>query len=125
MAVYSYCAFFCVDFGYVYLSDIYHYAPINVKPYPTQYGDGWGLTKGFEVKFSPQGGAFELIKLLYHTCDIAMAFTLLVIRTIRPRGVSRLTGDLTINFSPRVAWEFDLIKGQIPNLFPPCLYWGE
>ena len=37
-----------------------HYAPINVKPHPTQYGDGWGITKGFDAKFRPKGGAFDL-----------------------------------------------------------------
>ena len=36
-------------------------APIIVKPHPPQYGHGWGITKGFEAKFCPQGGAFELI----------------------------------------------------------------
>ena len=34
-------------------------APINVKLYPTQYEDGWGITKGFDPKFHPKGGAFD------------------------------------------------------------------
>ena len=42
---------------------IRHYAPINVKPHPTQYGDGWGITKGFDAKFCPEGGAFDLNKI--------------------------------------------------------------
>lgn len=40
-----------------------HYAPINVNPYP-QYRDGWGNTKGFDVKQSSKGRAFELSKML-------------------------------------------------------------
>ena len=51
----------------VFLSDesklrnvIFLDAHINVKPHPTQYGDGWGITKGFDSKFCPEGGAFDL-----------------------------------------------------------------
>ena len=35
-------------------------APISVKPLPTQYRDGWGITRGFDAKFRPEGGAFDL-----------------------------------------------------------------
>ena len=40
--------------------DRYANAPINVKPHPTQYGDRWGITKRFDAKFRPEGGAFDL-----------------------------------------------------------------
>ena len=33
--------------------------PINAKPHPTQYGNGWAITRGFDAKFCPEGGAFE------------------------------------------------------------------
>ena len=35
-----------------------YYAPINVKPYPPVRH---GITKGFEAKFCPQGGAARIV----------------------------------------------------------------
>ena len=51
----SYCFFLLFQFCLVHpIRD--GYAPINDKPYPTQYGDGWGITKGFDPKFRPRVG---------------------------------------------------------------------
>ena len=38
-------------------------APINIKPYSTQYEDGWGISKGFYAKLCPKGRGFDLIEL--------------------------------------------------------------
>ena len=45
------------------ITDCFSNAPINIKPYSTQYEDGWGISKGFYAKLCPKGRAFDLIEL--------------------------------------------------------------
>ena len=66
----------CVDFCGVYILFclsalvIMHLSMLSPTP---QYGDGWGITKRFEAKFGPQGGAFELMELwCYSACSIRL-----------------------------------------------------
>ena len=95
--------------SFVALSHTPHgpYASINVKPHPTQYGDGWGITKGFDAKFRPEGGAFG--SMYFHR-----QYTKSNPLSSSPQYVG-ITGGFDLPFQPQ-GREIDYWLGQIPTL---------
>ena len=79
--------------------------------------DGWGITRGFDLKFCPQDRVFDLIEVRCISIGNVLHSQIIYVSYLKNLGIN---GYLRANLSPRVG-NLIFMEGQIPTISPSIL----